>query len=132
MEEQSGVRTAHNRFARKGTAVDPHLQTILETGADIVITGPTAAIVAAKPVIGSEIDADEILRAIPGNVVEVLVDSRKLHGRSIKEVVDRVGDNARGVFLRGLTRMGREAPLSPDTRTYVGDVMTLVANTRTL
>jgi len=91
-----------------------------------------AAIVAAKPVIGNEIDADEILRAIPGNVVDVLVDSRKLHGLSIREVVDRVGDSARGVFLRALTRMGREVPLSPDTRIYVGDVMTLVGSTRNI
>ncbi|MES1148591.1 MAG: transporter, partial [Bradyrhizobium guangdongense] len=29
-----------------------------------------------------------------------------------------------------LTRMGREVPLSPDTRVYVGDVMTLVGSTR--
>jgi len=78
----------------------------------------TAAIVAAKPVIGAEIGCDEILRAIPGNVMEVLVDNRKLHGRSLKES-SAVGDSARGVFLRALTRMGREVPLSPDTRIYV-------------
>ena len=106
--------------------------TILEAGDDIVIAGRTAAIVAAKPVIGQEIDADEILKAIPGNVIEVLVDSRNLHGRSIREIAERVGNDARGVFLRTLTRMGREVPLGPDTRVYVGDVMTLVGSTRNI
>jgi len=50
----------------------------------------------------------------------------------LQEIADRVGDNARGVFLRALTRMGREVPLSPDTRIYVGDVMTLVGSTRNI
>jgi putative transport protein len=132
IEDEVGSRTVIERIVRKGADVEPHLDTVLEAGDDVVIAGPTAAIVAAKPVIGTEIDADEILRAIPGNVVEVLVDSRKLHGRSIKEVAERVGDSARGVFLRALTRMGREVPLSPDTRIYVGDVMTLVGSTRNI
>jgi aspartate-alanine antiporter len=132
VEDEIGSRTVVERIVRKGADVPPHLDTILEAGDDIVITGPTAAIVAARPVIGTEIDADEILRAIPGNVIEVLVDNRKLHGRSIKEVAERVGDDARGVFLRALTRMGREAPLSPDTRIYVGDVLTLVGSTRNI
>ena len=57
----------------------------LEAGDDVVIAGPTAAIVAAKPVIGTEIDGDEILRAIPGNVVDVLVNERDLHGRILQE-----------------------------------------------
>jgi putative transport protein len=132
IEEELGSRTVIERIVRKGTDVQPHLDTVVEAGDDIVITGPTAAIVAARPVIGTEIDADEILRAIPGNVVDVLVDNRKLHGRSVKEVAERVGDNARGVFLRNLTRVGRQVPLSPDTRVYVGDVMTLVGSTRNI
>jgi len=132
IEDEVGSRTVIERIVRQGADVPPHLDTILEVGDDIVIAGPTAAIVAARPVIGTEIDADEILRAIPGNVIEVLVDNRKLHGRSIKEVAERVGDDARGVFLRALTRMGREAPLSPDTRIYVGDVLTLVGSTRNI
>jgi aspartate-alanine antiporter len=132
IEEEIGSRTVIERIVRQGVDVEPHLDTVLEAGDDIVIAGRTAVIVAAKPVIGPEIDADEILKAIPGNVIDVLVDNRKLHGRSIKDVAERVGDNARGVFLRGITRMGREVPLSPDTRVYVGDVMTLVGSTRNI
>jgi aspartate-alanine antiporter len=130
IEDEVGSRTVIERIVRKGSDVQPHLDTVLEAGDDIVIAGPTSAIVAAKPVVGTEIDADEILRAVPGNVVDVLVDNRKLHGRSVREVAERVGANARGVFLRALTRMGREVPLSPETRVYVGDVMTLVGGTR--
>ena len=132
IEEEIGSRSVIERIVRQGADIQPHLDTILEAGDDIVIAGRTAAIVAAKPVIGSEIDADEILKAIPGNVLEVVVNSRKLHGRSIQEVANRVGNDARGVFLRALTRLGREVPLSADTRVYVGDVMTLVGSTRNI
>jgi putative transport protein len=132
IEDAVGHRTVIERIVRRGADVEAHVNTVLEAGDDVVIAGPTAAIVAARPVIGDEIDADEILRAVPGNVVEVLVTERQLHGRSLQEIADRVGDHARGVFLRALTRMGREVPLSPDTRIYVGDVMTLVGNTRNI
>ncbi|MDA9410248.1 aspartate:alanine exchanger family transporter [Bradyrhizobium sp. CCBAU 45384] len=129
IEAEIGGRTVVERIVRHGADVGPHHDVVLENGDDIVLTGPTAAIVAAKPVIGAEIDADELLRNLPGNVVDVLIETRKLHGRSLREVVDIVGDAARGVFLRALTRMGREVPLGPDTRVYVGDVMTLVGST---
>lgn len=132
IEDEIGRRTVIERIVRGGADVESRADVVLAAGDDVVIAGPTAAIVAARPVIGDEIDADEILRAIPGNVVEVLVTERQLHGRSLQEIADRVGDNARGVFLRALTRMGREVPLSPDTRIYVGDVMTLVGNTRNI
>jgi aspartate-alanine antiporter len=132
IEDEIGRRTVVERIVRNGADIEPRMETVLLAGDDIVIAGHTAAIVAARPVIGAEVDADEILRAIPGNVVEVLVTERQLHGRSLQEIADRVGDNARGVFLRTLTRVGREVPLSPDTRIYVGDVMTLVGSTRNI
>jgi len=131
LEEEIGSRTVIERIVRQGADIEPHLDTALEVGDDIVIAGRTAAIV-ARPAIGTEIDADDILTAIPGNVLDVLVDSRELHGRSIQQVASRVGDDARGVFLRTLTRMGREVPLSAETRVYVGDVMTLVGSTRNI
>jgi len=130
IEDEIGSRTVIERIVRKGGDVQPHPDTVLEAGDDIVISGRTAVIVAAEPIVGPEIDADEMLRTIPGNVIDVVVDARNLHGRSIKEIAESVGGDARGVFLRALKRMGREVPLGADTRVYVGDVMTLVGNTR--
>lgn len=132
IENAIGRRTVVERIVRNGADIEPKMDTVLAAGDDIVIAGHTAAIVSARPVIGNEIDADEILRAIPGNVVDVLVAERQLHGRSLQEIADRVGDDARGVFLRKLTRVGREVPLSPETRIYVGDIMTLVGTTRNI
>ncbi|WP_439392291.1 aspartate:alanine exchanger family transporter [Bradyrhizobium sp. PMVTL-01] len=129
IEAEIGSRTVVERIVRGGADIKPLHDLMLEAGDDIVIAGPTAAIVAAKPILGAEIDAGELLRNLPGNVIEVLVENRELHGRSLRDIVERLGDNARGVFLRALTRMGREVPLGPDTRVYIGDVMTLVGST---
>jgi AspT/YidE/YbjL antiporter-like protein len=67
------------------------------------------------------------MRSVPGEVVEVFVTARDLHGRTLEDIVNRFGEKARGVFLRQLTRHGQEVPIAPGTRIYVGDVMTLVA-----
>jgi AspT/YidE/YbjL antiporter-like protein len=66
------------------------------------------------------------MREVIGEALDVLVASRALHGRTLAEIVERVGDAARGVFLRALRRHGQDVPLTPGTRVYVGDVMTLV------
>src|SRR3954466_11423052 len=129
VEDQIGRRTVIQRIVRGGVDVEPRPDAVLETGDDIGLAGPTAAIVAAKPVIGTEIDAAEITRAMPGDVLDVLVNDRHLHGRTLQDIAARVGDDARGVFLQALTRMGQEVPLTPETRIYVGDVMTLVGAT---
>ncbi|HSV23982.1 MAG TPA: TrkA C-terminal domain-containing protein, partial [Xanthobacteraceae bacterium] len=60
-----------------------------------------------------------------GDVVEVFVTARELHGRTLNEIVNRFGD-VQGVFLRTLMRRGQEVPVTPETRIYVGDVMTLI------
>src|ERR1700730_7184681 len=91
-----------------------------------LLTGPSAAIVAASPMIGPEIDGEHVMRSVPGDVVEVFITTRDLHGRTLGEIVDRLGDTARGVFLRALTRRGQDVPVTPGTKIYVGDVMTLV------
>ncbi|MCS3927905.1 aspartate-alanine antiporter [Bradyrhizobium elkanii] len=129
IEAEIGSRTVVERIVRAGADIKPQHDTRLEAGDDVVIAGPTTAIVAAKPLLGAEIDAGELLRNLPGNVTEVLVENRRLHGRSIRDIAERLGDDARGVFLRSLTRMGREVPLGPNTRVYIGDVMTLVGST---
>jgi uncharacterized transporter YbjL len=82
--------------------------------------------------VGPEIEGEHVMRSVPGEVLEVYVTARDLHGRTLSEIADRIGDTARGVFLRALTRQGQEVPLTPGTRIYVGDVMTLVALTQDL
>lgn len=132
IEAKIGGRIVIERILRGGEDVEPRPDVRLQANDELLLAGPVGAIVAAEPLIGNEIDGERIMRAVPGEVVEVFITARDLHGRSLAEIVERVGDRARGVFLRTLTRRGQDVPITPGTRIYVGDVMTLVAVNRDL
>ena len=129
VEDRIGHRVIVERIVRHGSEVDCKRPTILEADDEIVLAGPTAALVKAGASIGPEIEGAEVLREVLGDALSVLVNNQSLHGRTLTEIAERVGDAARGVFLRDLTRRGQEVPVTPETRIYLGDVMTLVGAT---
>jgi len=128
IEDRIGSRVVIERIIRNGQQVEPDRRAMLERGDEIALAGPSGAIISAGTHIGSEIDGHEVLHDMTGEVLDVVVDDRKLHGRSIREIAERVGDDARGVFLRDLKRRGQEVPLTLESRVYLGDVMTLVGS----
>lgn len=132
IELQVGRRAVIERILRHGEDVDPGADTRLQGGDEILLAGPSAVIVAAASMVGSEIEGEHVMLSVPGEALDVFVTARDLHGRTLSEIVDRIGDIARGVFLRALTRQGQEVPVTPGTRIYVGDAMTLVALARDL
>jgi len=132
LEAQIGRRVAVERILRDGVDVEPSAKQALRDGDEILLAGPSSTIVTAASAVGEEIEGEHVMRAVPGDVLEVFVTARELHGRTLQQIVDRMGDQARGVFLRGLTRHGQEVPVAPGTRIYVGDVMTLVGLTHDL
>lgn len=129
VEDRIGQRVVVERIVRSGNDVDSGRRTVLEAGDEIVLAGPATTLVRAGASIGPEIEGAEVLREVQGDALGVLVGDRALHGRTLAEIADRVGEDARGVFLRDLTRRGQEVPLTPETRIYLGDIMTLVGAT---
>jgi putative transport protein len=132
IEAQIGRRVTVARILRGTQEIEPGPDKFLQEGDEILVAGPAVAIVAAGPHIGPEIEGERLVRELPGETLEVFVTARDLHGRTLSEIVELVGDAAHGVFLDALTRRGQDVPVSPETRVYVGDVMTLVAPTRDL
>ena len=130
IEDHIGHRVVVERIVRASNNVEPDRKTVLEAGDEIVLAGPTAVLVRAGTSIGPEIEGAEVLREIQGDALGVLVNNQALHGRTLREIADSVGEAARGVFLRELNRMGQEVPVTPETKIYLGDVMTLVGATR--
>ena len=128
LEDRIGSRVVIERIVRKGSPLEPERSVMLEQGDEVVVAGPSAAIITAGTHIGPEIDGSEMLHDVIGEVLDVMVDAKGLHGRTIREVAERVGEDARGVFLRDLKRRGQEVPLTLETRIYLGDIMTLVGS----
>jgi putative transport protein len=132
MEGEIGHRASIERILRGDQDVELRPNTPLQAGDEILVAGPTAAMVVAGNMIGPEIHGDSVMGAVAGEVIDVVVSSREIHGRTLADIVDRFGDAARGVFLRDLTRHGQAVPVTPNTVIYVGDVMTLIGINRDL
>jgi putative transport protein len=77
--------------------------------------------------IGPEVD-DKALLDFPVQMLDVVVTNKALAGKTLSELAGQ--EFARGVFLRNLTRAGREMPFTPGTSIDRGDVMTLVGAKR--
>lgn len=125
IEKKVGRRAVVEKIIRKGSAIDVLPSTMLEDGDHLVVVAPSSAIVAVDELVGPEIEGENLLLSVEGEVADVLLTDRELHGRSIADLVDRLGDKARGVFMRSLTRHGQEVPIAPLTKLYVGDIATL-------
>jgi putative transport protein len=126
VEQQVGRRAVVERILRHGEEIEVCPDAKLQTGDEILLAGPSAVVVAAASRIGPEIEGEHVMRSVPGEVVDLFVTARDLHGQTLNDIANRVGDSARGVFLRALTRRGQDVPVTPGTRIYVGDVITLV------
>jgi putative transport protein len=93
LEDRIGQRVVVERIDRGGSDVDCSRATVLESGDEIVLAGPTAALVKAGASIGSEIEGAEVLREVFGDALGVLVSNQTLHDRTLSEIVDLVGDS---------------------------------------
>jgi len=67
---------------------------------------------------------DKALLDFPAEVLDVVVTDKALAGKTLADLAGH--EFARGVFLRRLTRVGRELPFTPETKIDRGDVLTLV------
>jgi putative transport protein len=98
-------------------------------GGDVVaIAGRRTTLVEVLEASGSglrEVDDHELLD-LPSDVVDVVVTSKTIDGRTLADIAQ---DEAyRGVFLRKITRAGNDLGRLPDTVVHRGDVLTLVGS----
>jgi putative transport protein len=125
IDAQIGRRASVERILRNGDDVEVRPDARLQADDEILLVGPSAVVVGAAPMIGSEIEGEHVM-GVTGDALDVLVSNRRIHGLTLEKIAELAGDDARGVFLRALTRHGQEVPLAPGTRVYVGDVATLI------
>jgi len=101
--------------------------TRLQAGDEVAVAGkPDALIGECNPLDHHELD-DRTLLEIPTVSATLVLTHPELAGRTLRDIVDRLG--ARGIFLLGLRRAGRELPFTASTVIERGDVLS-VSGTR--
>jgi putative transport protein len=123
-----GARLFVEQLRRRGQIVEYRDVKVLQAGDVVAVSGPRTTLVEVLEAPGSglrEVDDRELLD-VPGEVVDVVVTSKALDGRTLAELAR--DDISRGVFLRRITRAGTTLGVLPDTKIHRGDVLTVAGS----
>ena len=121
-----GARVFVEQLRSRGQIIASRDATVFKEGDVVAVSGPRTTLVEVLEAPGSglrEVDDRELLE-LPAEVVDVVVTSKAIDGRTLADLArDEV---SRGVFLRRITRAGTPLGMLPDTKVQRGDVLTLV------
>jgi putative transport protein len=111
------------RIRRQDTLIETERATKIQRDDVVAVATRLDVHVERGATIGPEVSDRELLD-IPIEVLDVVVTSKAVAGRSLAELAR--GEFARGIFLQKLARAGEEMPVAPETRLDPGDVATLI------
>jgi putative transport protein len=111
------------RIRRGSAIIETETSTIIQQDDLVAVATRQEVLIERGGLIGPEVD-DKVLLDFPAEVLDVVVTNKTLAGKTLADLAGQ--EFARGVFLRQLTRVGRELPFTPGTKVDRGDVMTLV------
>jgi putative transport protein len=114
------------RIRRADTLLDANPAMGLHTGDVVAVAGRSNALVSNANPLTVEVD-DRDLLAMPTTSGEIVLTNRNLARQTLRTIANNLG--ARGIFVTGLKRAGRELPFNPTTIIESGDVMS-VSGTR--
>jgi putative transport protein len=117
----TGARLFVERIRRGDKIFSPVATTVLDSGDTIAVLGRTEAMIKMLGPTSSEV-ADPELLEIPVASFDLYVTTKRIAGRTLQEFADDV-EEARGVFLRGITRGGHAIPVGTKTVVRRGDTL---------
>ena len=117
-----GLRIFVERIHRGDRLIDADGDSVLEPGDVVSISGPREALVEKVESVVPEVD-DRSLLDMPVTVVDVFVRSKVVNGKTLREIADL--PEARGIYLRKITRNLIEIPVLPETEILRGDILTI-------
>jgi putative transport protein len=118
-----GQRVFISRIRRNDAIVEARPDTIVRPGDVVAVMTRAELLMARGGEIGSEVDDTELLD-FPVAVLDVVVTNRAMAGKTLTELAAL--ESSRGVFLRGVVRLGQEMPFTLETRIDRGDVLSLI------
>jgi putative transport protein len=123
-----GARVFVEQMRRRGQIVECHDVTALQAGDVVAVSGARTTLVEVLEAPDSglrEVDDRELLE-IPSEIVDVVVTSQAIDGRTLADLAQ--DEVSRGIFLRRITRAGTDLGMLADTRVQRGDVLTVAGS----
>ncbi|MEM6580564.1 MAG: aspartate-alanine antiporter [Pseudomonadota bacterium] len=106
--------------------------TVVEAGDKIVITGLIGVMNSLIDTVGPEIEAPIGAELIEEQRV-IILTNREADGKTLREIHDALDvQTRRGVYLTGVSRMGRDMAALPDLELHVGDELQFTGSPRDL
>ena len=117
------------RIRRNGSIEEATSDSVMQEGDVLAVAGAREVLVNRIGPEADEVEDPELL-AVPVAGVDVLVTSKAVDGKSLRELAQM--PSARGVFLRKITRgaTATDIPILPNTKIERGDLLTLVGRTQ--
>jgi putative transport protein len=122
-----GLRIFVERIRRGDEILEADAGSVLQHGDIVSISGPREALVEQVEALVPEVD-DKSLLDMPATLVDVFVRSKAVNGLTLREVADL--PEARGIYLRKITRNMIEIPVLPETEVLRGDILTIGGSVR--
>lgn len=130
-EAQFPTRIFVERIRQGGKVLEPEVNIVIGPGDVLALAGARELLLNHAAEIGPEVD-DRELFDFAGELLNVVITSKQLAGRTLKEIAesDVAKQQGRGVFLRKLFRGGQEMPFNPGTKVDRGDVLQIIGARR--
>jgi len=129
IEKSFPFRVTIEKVKRGCELKNAELDMVVEEGDILVMTGNYEGFVVAADIIGHEVDVSGIMEII-GESLEVCILNYNFVGKSLGDLAQE--PEARGLYLRRMTRQGREIPIARDTTIQKCDVAQLVGAKETV
>jgi len=123
MAQTQGMRVFVERVRHGDAVVDTLPTTQVGAGDVVAVIARRELMVGAEDKIGPEVN-DRALLDFPAEALDVVITNKSLAGKTLADLAAL--DEARGVYLRTLTRAGIEMPVTAGTTVDRGDVLNLV------
>lgn len=115
------ARVAIDRIKRENKIINLTSDTVIQSNDVLAIIGKLPELLAAKDLIGSEVD-DKTASSVIGEILDVCVLKKEAVGKTLGEISEEYGH---GCFLRKITRQGHEIPIARNMAVYKCDVLTI-------
>jgi len=118
-------RASIELILRNDATIEPTLETMLQKGDIVGISGLLRPVMEAGESIGEEVESREAL-SFPVAISKVVVTSGQVAGKTLIQVRDSIGmQNLQGVYLVSFKRQGLPVPILPNTEVRRGDIFEL-------